>query len=57
MAAIFLVFLAICIYAGFTIPRIVKKKRHLKNAQEELIRAKIRAENFKKKIKAVKSIK
>jgi hypothetical protein len=57
MTAIFLVFLASAVYLGFKIPRKINLIKEKRKEQEELIRAKIRAENFKKKIKLTKRTK
>ena len=57
MLLILLIFVTLMIYIAFKIPRKLKQRQELKKIEQEKIIAKIRAENFKKKVKRARNLK
>jgi hypothetical protein len=54
MLVLLLVLVASCIYIVLKLPEVKESNRELEKAEEERIRAKIRAENLKRKIRKIK---
>lgn len=54
MLVLLLVLVASCIYIVLKLPEVKKSNREIEKAEEERIRASIRAENLKRKIRKIK---
>ena len=54
MLVLLLVLVASCIYIVLKLPEVKKSNQQLEKAEEERIRAKIKAQNLKTKIKKIK---